>query len=63
MFYTFEELRQKAKENLSNLFGTVSYEEREVIRYTDGYQCNDWSSSLDFKTPDINIALDFLFPA
>lgn len=63
MFYTFEELRQKAKENLSNLLGVVSYGEREVIRCTDGYQCNDWSSSLDFKTPDINIALDFLFPA
>ena len=63
MFYTFEELRQKAKENLSSLFGTASYGEREAIKYTDGYQCNDWSSSLEFKTQDINIVLDFLFPA
>ena len=35
MFYTFEELRQKAKENLSNLFGVASYREREVMWFMD----------------------------
>lgn len=34
MFYTFEELRQKAKENLSNLFGVASY--REIVQKTEG---------------------------
>lgn len=63
MFYGFEELREKAKENLSHWLGTASYGEKEIIRYADGYQCNDWNSSLDFKTSDINTVLDFLFPA
>lgn len=62
MFYTFEELRQKAKENLSSLFGTASYGEREVTKYSDEYCCNDWSSNLEFKTSNIDTALNFLFP-
>lgn len=59
---SFEELRQKAKQKLSDWMETFSYDEREVIKYSDGYYCNDWNSNLKFKTPDINIALDFLFP-
>lgn len=63
MFYTFEELRRKAKERLSNWMGTFSYGEREVTKYSNEYYCNDWNSNLEFETPDINTALDFLFPS
>lgn len=59
----FSELRVKATEKLSNWLGTASYGEREVVRYSDGYHCNEWDSHLEFTTQDINVALDFLFPA
>mgnify|MGYP004532121975 CR=1 FL=1 len=59
----FEELREKATENLSHWMGPASYDNREVVRYSDGYMCNEWDSHLEFKTQDIKVALDFLFPA
>ena len=59
----FEELRKQATEKLSHWLGSASYGNREVVRYSDGYDCNEWDSHLEFTTQDINVALDFLFPA
>lgn len=58
----FEELRKQAIEKLSHWMGSASYDNREVVRYSDGYNCNEWDSHLKFTTQDINVALDFLFP-
>lgn len=58
----FEELRKQAIEKLSNWMGSASYDNREVVRYSDGYNCNEWDSHLEFTTQDINVALEFLFP-
>lgn len=54
--------RENAKEKLSHWMGSVSYRNREVVKYSDCYDCNDWDSHLEFKTQNINDALDFLYP-
>ena len=59
----FEELRKQAVKKLSHWMGSASYDNREVVRYSDGYNCNECDSHLEFTTQDINVALDFLFPA
>ena len=55
----FEELRKQATKKLSHWMGSASYDNREVVRYSDGYNCNEWDSHLEFTTQDINVALDF----
>lgn len=57
----FEELRKQAVKKLSHWMGSASYDNREVVRYSDGYNCNEWDSHLEFTTQDINVALNFLF--
>ena len=60
---TFEELRKEATKNLSHWLGAAKYDNREVTRYSDHYECNEIDSHFEFTTQDINVALDFLFPA
>ena len=58
----FEELRKQAVENLSRWLGTSEYDNREVVRYSDHYECSEIDSHFEFKTQNLNVALDFLFP-
>ena len=58
----FEQLRKQAKENLSHWLGTAKYGNREVVHYSDHYECVESDSHFEFETLYVNEALDFLFP-
>lgn len=38
----FEELRKQATEKLSHWLGSASYGNREIVRYSDGYDCAEY---------------------
>lgn len=59
----FYEERERAKKTLSHFLGTVHYDNREVMKCTDGYHCyEDSRCGFDFITESLDEALRFLFP-